>query len=186
VTPSALPVLKHVHRAPLATGQQRRPPLTIVRDADGAPSLRSAAAADAACIHALLERFVGVGLLLPRSEAQVLDAIADFIVAVEGDRVVGSVALRSYSPQLAEIGALAVADELQGTGLGCRLVEAAVQEARSRGVRCVFALTMQVGFFHRLGFATAELAQFPQKLAADCASCARRTVCTEVAVALAL
>lgn len=175
--PAALPVLGHAHAR-----QARRPPLAIVRDA---PVLRAAHAADAPAVHALLEQFVGFGLLLPRTLEQVARSIDDYIVAVEGDRIVGSVALRRYSPALAEIGALAVAPHLHGTGLGRRLVEAAVAIAREDGLARVFALTMQDGFFRRLGFEAADIAEFPQKVALDCSACSRRHACAEKAVALA-
>jgi N-acetylglutamate synthase-like GNAT family acetyltransferase len=105
---------------------------------------------------------------------------------VEEDNIVGCAALRIYSSELAEIGALAVAEDRHGAGIGRRLVEALVHDARLLGLSRVFALTLQDGFFHRLGFATTDIAEFPGKIAADCATCARRTTCTEIAVAQTL
>jgi N-acetylglutamate synthase-like GNAT family acetyltransferase len=50
----------------------------------------------------------------------------------------------------------------------------------------VFALTLRDSFFHRLGFETLPISAFPEKIAADCTGCARRTACNEIAVALTL
>jgi amino-acid N-acetyltransferase len=149
-------------------------------------ALRRAERADAAQVHALLEQFVVRQILLPRTLEQVTRTIADFVVATEHDRIVGSASLRLYSAELAEVGALAVAEELHGAGIGRRLVEMQLEHARSIGVRRVFALTLEDGFFHRLGFEATTIAEFPQKVAIDCSSCARRSACTELTVALSL
>jgi N-acetylglutamate synthase-like GNAT family acetyltransferase len=183
MTPAALPVLDH--RAAAWGRPPRRPPLAIVRDAPAA-ALRPAAHTDAPALHALLDAFVATGALLPRSRQEVLRDIGEYTVAIIGGEVVGSVALRHHAAGLAEIGALAVAVNLQGAGLGRRLVEAAVKRARDEGVGRVFALTLQEEFFCRIGFAPAQIGEFPQKIAADCSRCPRRAGCPEIAVAMTL
>jgi amino-acid N-acetyltransferase len=149
-------------------------------------AMRRAEQADAAQVHALLEQFVVRQVLLPRTLEQVTRTIADFVVATEHDRIVGSASLRLYSAELAEIGALAVAEELHGAGIGRCLVEMQLEHARSIGVRRVFALTLEDGFFHRLGFEATTITEFPQKVAIDCTSCTRRSACMELTVALSL
>ncbi|HSJ07074.1 MAG TPA: GNAT family N-acetyltransferase [Longimicrobiales bacterium] len=183
MTPAALPVLDHRNAA--WARPQRRPPLAIVRDTPAA-TLRPAAHTDAPALHALLDAFVASGALLPRSRQDVVRDIGEYIVAVVDGQVVGSVAVRRRAPELAEVGALAVAAHLQGAGLGRRLVEAAVDCARNQGVSRVFALTLQDEFFYRIGFAPANIGEFPQKIAADCSRCARRADCREIAVAMPL
>ena len=49
----------------------------------------------------------------------------------------------------------------------------------------VFALTVQERFFHRLGFRTVPMTEFPEKIARDCQGCARRATCAEIAVSTA-
>jgi amino-acid N-acetyltransferase len=158
--------------------------VAIVRD-DGV-FVRRAEPADAGELHALLEMFVAPGMLIPRTLRQVYQSIRDFIVVVDRGTIVGAGALRIYSAELAEIGALAVAADRQGTGLGGRIVETLVHDARALGLRRVFALTLRDRFFHRLGFETVAVALFPEKVAADCTTCARRSACDEIAVALNL
>jgi amino-acid N-acetyltransferase len=178
-----LPVLDRISRRRLEQARESRL-VAIVRD-DG-HFVRRGEPADAQALHALLQEFVAPGMLLPRSLKQVYQAIRDFIVVVDRGRIVGAGALRIYSAELAEIGALAVAADRQGTGLGGRVVETLVHDARALGLQRVFALTLRDTFFHRLGFETVPIGEFPGKIAADCAGCARRHACNEIAVALTL
>jgi amino-acid N-acetyltransferase len=145
-------------------------------------ALRPAQPADAPAIHALLEIYVREGLLLPRTLEQVYQSIRDFVVAVDGDAVVGCGALRIYTEALAEVGALAVARGWQGRGLGHRIVAALKDEARALGIARVIALTLEERFFHRQGFRTTRITEFPEKIARDCARCAKRSTCIEIAV----
>jgi amino-acid N-acetyltransferase len=179
----ALPVLDRIVRRGLEQARESRL-VAIVRD-DGL-FVRRAEPGDARELHALLETFVAPGMLLPRSLKQVYQSIRDFIVVVADGRIIGAGALRIYSAELAEIGALAVAADQQGTGLGGRIVETLVHDARALGLQRVFALTLRDSFFHRLGFETLPISAFPEKIAADCTGCARRTACNEIAVALTL
>ena len=181
---AALPLLEKVVRRGLEQSRATRP-LAIVPDGS-ALHLRRAEPSDAKEIHELLEMFVAHGQLLPRTLKQVYRAIRDYVVAVEDGRIVGCAALKIYSAQVAEVGALAVAADRQGGGVGRRLVEALVHDAGMLGLQRVFALTLQDGFFHRLGFETTLVSEFPEKVAADCSTCARRATCTEIAVARTL
>ncbi len=144
--------------------------------------LRGARPADAPELHALLDGFARQGLLLPRTPEQVCRHIREFTVAVDARGIVGCAGLRLYSPRLAEVCGLAVAERCHGQGLGRSLVEAVVAEAGQLGIRRVFALTLQEGFFQRQGFRIEPIATLPEKIAADCAGCARRTTCREIAV----
>lgn len=175
-----LPVLEQAIRSGLEQDRAARP-LSLVQDGS-ALHLRRAEPSDAREIHELLEQFVAVGQLLPRTLEQIYRTIRDFVVAVEDGRIVGCAALRIYSADTAEVGALAVMPAKQGTGIGRRLVEALVHDAELLRLRRVFALTLQQEFFGRIGFAVGSIADFPEKVAADCAGCARRAACREITV----
>lgn len=148
---------------------------------------RPATLADVPGLQALIAPWVATGDLLPRSEYDLSRHIKEYHVAATpaGD-VVGSVALKIYSPRLAELGALAVRVDQQGGGLGKALCEAVLSEARALGVREVFALTRKPLFFLRQGFMMAEREHFPMKVWADCAKCPRQNACDEVAVTITL
>lgn len=176
-----------------ATDEQARRSLEQAREArrvtlvtDGGQYLRRAEPADAQELHELLERFVAPGLLIPRTLKQVYSTIRDFVVVIENGRIVGCGALRIYSAELGEVGALAVLEEARGGGLGGRIVNALVNDARNLGLRRVIALTMRDSFFHRLGFETRALIEYPEKIAADCVTCSRRAGCQEIAVSIEL
>jgi amino-acid N-acetyltransferase len=166
-------------------------PLTITQDGvhlgnplAAAPLvlLRRGRPDDVRAIMPILNAFVRQGLLLPRTEDQVYRSIREFTVAIDAEGVVGCGALKLYTRELAEIGALAVHERAHGHGIGTAIVEALVDEARDLGMKRVFALTMSEHFFHRLGFETVPISQFPHKIAADCAVCMKRASCAEIAV----
>ena len=183
MTNGALPMLDSVVRSHMEQARESRR-LAIVRN-DGF-FMRRAEPSDAQELHQLLEQFVAPGMLIPRTLKQVYRSIRDFIVVVEAGKIVGCGALRIYTAQLGEVGALAVAKTHQGTGLGSRIVETLVHDARALGLQRVFALTLQEHFFNRLGFETVNISEFPEKITADCTTCTRRATCNEIAVACTL
>jgi len=85
---------------------------------------------------------------------QNLPRISSFFVATAGTRIIGCCALQIYSKRMAEVRSLAVHSTFQKRGVASRLVELCKQRARARGVRELFAVTSQTGFFERAGFAT--------------------------------
>jgi pyrroline-5-carboxylate reductase len=93
--------------------------------------------------------------------------IGTFLIAEVGGEIAGCVAVRVYSPALAEVSSLAVAEGRQGSGIGRRLIQAAVLRAHARGVRRVFAFTMRDHLFQQLGFRLVPVTEFPQKLVTD-------------------
>ncbi|MFO7259726.1 MAG: GNAT family N-acetyltransferase [bacterium] len=148
--------------------------------------VRRARRSDLPAMMELLDRYARRGLLLPRTPEQVRRQLADFVVAVDVTGVIGCAGLRRYPGRMGEIVGLAVEERCQGRGIGRHLVDALLDEARSLGLRRVFALTLQEGFFHRMGFRTTSVAEFPDKIALDCSGCAKRATCAEVAVVLDL
>lgn len=155
--------------------------ITGVRPVPGVV-LRRAVSAEVDVVFDLLDGYAQQGLVLPRTRGHVASMIDDFLVAWDGAEIVGCAALRRYSPLLAEVGGLAVAAHWQGQGIGRLLVEALIDEAVASDCTRVFALTLQEPFFHRLGFRTTLIAEFPEKIARDCAVCARREQCIEICV----
>ena len=145
--------------------------------------VRAARPADMPRLAELINGYAGQGLMLPRVPEQLARHFREFVVATgpAGD-VLGCAALRVYTPQLAEVVALAVHEEAQGLGIGRMLVERVGEEARALGVGTIFALTLQDSFFHRLGFRTVPKELFPLKVWADCRSCPSRDACMEIAV----
>jgi pyrroline-5-carboxylate reductase len=129
--------------------------------------IRPAKVEDVRSIAALLAVFVRLKLVRDRPVEELQRQIGNFLVAEVDGSVTGCVSLRIYSPALAEVASLAVAEGQHGLGIGRRLVHAAVLRAHSRGVRRVFAFTMREGLFLQLGFRSVPATDFPQKLVTD-------------------
>ena len=167
---------------------QERTPVAAPAAAPVAPDVslllvRPARPADMGDVEPLIRGFARRGLLLPKSLDQLHRTFREFLVARDAaGMLLGCVALRVYSPTLAEVSALAVSPLAHGRGVGRRLMEALVHEARGLGITTLFALTLEDGFFHRIGFRTTARERFPEKIAADCAACPRRAGCPEITV----
>ena len=152
--------------------------------AAAAVTVRPARLADMVHLEPLINGFARRELMLPKTLDQLCRTFREFVVACDAETgaVLGCGALRVYSPQLAEIVSLAVDEGAHGRGVGRAIVERLETEAAALEIGTVFALTLQDGFFHRLGFRTVPKEMFPLKVWADCRSCPKLHACDEIAV----
>ena len=144
--------------------------------------LRKAVLRDSVGIYSLINLYAKEGLLLPRSLNSIYENIRDFWVYEEDGRLVGCCALHIVWEDLAEIKSLAVAQNMKGKGIGTRLVQACLMEAKELGVKRVFVLTYSVDFFERLGFYTVQKESLPHKVWGECINCVKFPSCDEVAM----
>ncbi len=149
--------------------------------------IRPARRSDVSGIDALVTQHAREGKMLPRSTESIEATLADWLVAVgaAGD-VVACGALFRYTPSLAEVRSLAVADKVKGQGYGRTMVKALIAEARMRQIPVLFALTRVAPFFHKLGFQTTNKERFPEKVWRDCRMCPLLHDCDEAAVVMHL
>lgn len=144
---------------------------------------RPARVADMLQVEPLINRFAAEGLMLPKTLEFLNRHFREFVVAVDAnDKVLGCGALRVYTAQLAEVASLAVDPEAHGLGVGRKIVAQLEVEAAKVGIGTLFALTLQDGFFHRIGYRTVQKEMFPQKVWADCRGCNKLHACDEIAV----
>lgn len=141
---------------------------------------------DAQAIHDIVNGYAARGDMLPRTLGELYENLRDFFVVREGDEVIGCVALHIMWSDLAEIRSLAVSERRQVGGVGTLLVKRCIEEARSLGLRTVFALTYRPGFFERLGFRQADVMTLPRKVWNECYRCPKFPGCNEIAVVLDL
>lgn len=155
-----------VHKvASKAAGKPTRRRARHRRPTGDAPAFRRAQLVDALQLGALLGGYAAEKLLLPRTVAQIVLDLDNYVVAVDADgRVLACAAVHEYSPSLAEITAVAVLRSERGSGLGTRAVHAAEQMARARGFAQVFAMSLADPFFISLGYAQTPLDGFPEKV----------------------
>lgn len=151
--------------------------------AAGPVIVRPAVVADMVQVEPLINGFAEQGLMLHKTLVALSRNFREFVVAmdVEGN-LLGCAALRVYTPQLAELGSLAVSEAAHGMGVGRKLVAAVEQEALRHGISTVFALTLQEIFFHKQGYRTVPKEMFPLKVWADCKGCSKLHACDEIAV----
>jgi len=145
-------------------------------------TVRKARMQDIPAILDLINGYAARGIMLPRTEFEMSEAIRDFTVVRQGPVLLGCGALHFYSPTAGEIRSLAVADQAKTQGIGRRLVEALVAEAQTYELDAVFAFTYVVDFFNKLGFETVERGILPLKAWKDCLRCPKFQACDETAV----
>ena len=121
--------------------------------------------------------------MIRRSMAELYESIREYIVAIDHDnRIVGCVALHVFWEDLAEIRGLAVADHVQGMGVGRHLVDACLESARTLEIKAVFALTNAVEFFERCGYQRIDKSELPQRIWSECVRCPSFPNCQEIAL----
>ncbi len=144
--------------------------------------VRKAVMRDIRPILELINGYAARGIMLPRTEFEMSEAIRDFTVVTLEGRLLGCGALHFYSPTIAEIRSLAVHEEAKTHGVGRRLVEALCVEAEVYELDAVFAFTYVVEFFNKVGFGVVERGMLPLKAWKDCVRCPKFQACDEVAV----
>lgn len=135
-------------------------------------------------MQALVADKVKDGTILERSEDEVATNIRSYVLAKEGEKLVGYTALHIHSPRLAEIRSLIVDEAYRGRGIGQRMVAFTLDEAKALGVQeDVLVLTYLPAFFEKLGFKEINKEVIPEhKIWADCIKCIHFPVCNEVAL----
>jgi amino-acid N-acetyltransferase len=114
--------------------------------------IREARGADILGISQLIEPLIEQHVLLRRTTSELALLLENFFVADDHGRIVGCAALEVYSEKLAELRSLVVSPEYRGRGIGKRLVEAILDEARHEQILEVMAITASEDFFRSCGF----------------------------------
>lgn len=135
-------------------------------------------------IYKLLSIFSDRGEILPRSLSEIYDNLRDYCVYCHGEQetIVGTCAVHVSWEDLAEIRSLAVEDRFAKRGIGRKLVESCIAEARELGIHRVFVLTYKKEFFEKVGFHLVDKASLPHKIWADCLKCVKFPDCDETAM----
>ncbi|MCE3046722.1 N-acetyltransferase [Helicobacter kayseriensis] len=132
---------------------------------------------------ALVEPEVQKGNILPRSEEEMANTIRSYVVARDGERIVGFCALYIYTQELAEVRSLIVDEQYHNRGIGKELVRHIEQEGRALGIQTLLVLTYKEHFFQKLGFYTIQKSEIPNhKIWTDCIKCKHFPQCNEVAL----
>ena len=148
-------------------------------------NVRKARPGDVPAIHRLLEHYADLGVVLRRSEEDILHYLANFSVVETPDGVCGCAAVRDFGNDLLEVRSLVISPALQGRGLGKELMRRVIARVDAdRTSWRLFTLTKEPAFFSKLGFAVVEREMFPEKIWSDCRNCPKHNCCDEVALIL--
>ncbi|WP_127579783.1 N-acetyltransferase [Paenibacillus koleovorans] len=143
---------------------------------------RRADTRDVDALYDLIQGYAEKGIMLPRSKEALKRYIDTFVIAEAGDSFVGCGSLFKLGQDLVEIRSLGITDGHKGLGIGSRIVDFLIEEARSQRIPKVMALTYEVAFFQKNGFTVVEKEIFPEKVWTDCIHCKKQHCCDEIAV----
>jgi len=146
-------------------------------------TIRKALIKDAKEIYSLLFLFAKKNLLLLRPLNYIYENIRDFWVCEKNRKILACCSLHIVGWQnLAEIKSLAVKPKWQKKGIGKELVNKCLKEAKTLGVRKVFALTYAPQFFKKLKFEKTEKSSLSNKIWSECVNCPYFPDCKETAL----
>ncbi|MFM2103645.1 MAG: hypothetical protein RL740_732 [Actinomycetota bacterium] len=114
--------------------------------------VRAAKTSDIKGIRKLIDLYAPQRRILSKETVTLYESVQEFVVAVEGDQVVGCGALHVLWEDVAEVRTVAVAEDLRGKGVGHQLLEKLIERAKIVGVKKLFCLTFETEFFGRHGF----------------------------------
>lgn len=142
--------------------------------------IRKAKLTDTEAIHKLVNFYAKKGLMLARSRSSIYENIRNYSVMESDGEVVGTGALTILWADLAEVRTLAVKEKYSRMGIGKKLVEYFLYEAKELGIEKVFTLTYQTQFFEKCGFQEISKDLMPHKIWKDCLNCPKFPNCDEV------
>lgn len=144
--------------------------------------IRKAKIKDVREIQKLVNTFAKQDLMLPRSLNELYENLRDYWVADQNNKLVGCCALHISWDNLFEIKSLAVQRGKQREGIGKKLMDASINEAKQLGAKKIFVLTYTPDYFKRFGFKRIKHSDLPHKIWAECINCCKFPNCDEVAL----
>lgn len=111
---------------------------------------RKATSNDIETLFELIKGYAEQGIMLPRTREALEYMIDTFVVAEIGEEVVGCGSLLRLGKELVEIRSLGMSDGYKGVGIGSKLVEALIEQAREQQIPKVMALTYAVSFLRKM------------------------------------
>ena len=144
-------------------------------------NIRKASVDDVDAILKLVNYYAEKELLLRKSAFKVYTKLQSFYIAETEKKVVGCVSLVVLWEDLAEICSLAVDEHYLRRGIGKKLVNKCIEQAKLLKVTKIIALTYKDKFFEKIGFHFVDKNIFPRKLMWECLECPKLDECDELA-----
>ncbi|CAM2895301.1 MULTISPECIES: N-acetyltransferase [Paenibacillus] len=143
---------------------------------------RKAVPEDVEPLFEMIKGYAERGIMLPRSREVLQRQLEHFVVAEVNGQVVGCGSLCRLGNDLVEVRSLGISEGHKGMGIGSLLLDRLVEEAEKQQIPKVMALTYEVSFFLKNGFAVVNKEIFPEKVWTDCVHCSKQDCCDEIAV----
>jgi amino-acid N-acetyltransferase len=127
-------------------------------------SIRPMKAVDIGNVLRLMQPLVEEGILIKRTESELMARQSDFVVYSIDDVVHACGALHDYGEGQGEIAAIATNPVYGHLSMGRKILTYLVQKAVKLGMTRVFALTTRtVDWFEQLGFVESDLESLPAR-----------------------
>ena len=114
--------------------------------------VRSAKTGDVKKIRKIVDAYSDQRRLLSKETVTLFEAVQEFVVAEIDGEVVGCGALHVLWEDLAEVRTVAVIESMHGQGVGHKILDQVLKNAKEIGVKKVFCLTFETKFFGAHGF----------------------------------
>ncbi len=123
------------------------------------------------------------GNILVRDEGEMSTTIRSYTAVKVDNKLVGFVALHIHTPILAEIRSLVVGSLSRKQGLGTKLIQHAIDEAKLLKLKEILVLTYKEQLFTNFDFSVIDKESIPNpKIWADCIKCKHFPRCDEIAL----
>ena len=115
-------------------------------------TIRPAKTSDIKAIRTIIDTYSLQRRLLSKETVMLYEDVQEFFVAENDNKVIGCGALHVLWEDLGEVRTVAVIEEFRGQKIGHQIMSAIIERAQSLGLKRLFCLTFETGFFGKHGF----------------------------------
>ena len=114
--------------------------------------IRPAKTSDIKAIRTIIDTYSLQRRLLSKETVMLYEDVQEFFVAEKDSKIIGCGALHVLWEDLGEVRTVAVIEEFRGQKIGHQIMSAIIDRAQSLGLKRLFCLTFETGFFGKHGF----------------------------------
>jgi amino-acid N-acetyltransferase len=115
-------------------------------------AIRPARTSDIKAIRKIIDNYSLQRRLLSKETVMLYEDVQEFFVAEKDGAIIGCGALHVLWEDLGEVRTVAVNEEFRGQKIGHQILAAIIERAQSLGLKRLFCLTFETGFFGKHGF----------------------------------
>ncbi len=115
-------------------------------------AIRPARTSDIKAIRKIIDTYSLQRRLLSKDTVMLYEDVQEFFVAEKDGAIIGCGALHVLWEDLGEVRTVAVNEEFRGQKIGHQILTAIIDRAQSLGLKRLFCLTFETGFFGKHGF----------------------------------